>query len=84
MRRRSVGPSILMITLLVLFAVCLIYPIWLTIEGAFVSYDGGFTLYHIGEVFTNEVLRNSLFNALAIVFGKQKPVLAAVLSRIMG
>ncbi|MBC23906.1 MAG: ABC transporter permease [Phycisphaerae bacterium] len=43
----------------------LLYPIWLTIRGAFES-DSGFTLHHVLVVFTDPVLRAGLINATAI------------------
>jgi iron(III) transport system permease protein len=55
---------------LALLAVVLIWPIWLTVRGAFlqemVATGGGFTLYHVLEVFRDPVLRLGLFNAFAI------------------
>ena len=33
--------------------VFLLYPIWLTVHGGFQSRDGGFTLYHVQQVFVD-------------------------------
>ena len=49
-------------------AVVLVYPIWLTVRGAFTSVqpDGGFTTWHVIQVFRDPDLRAGLFNALLI------------------
>ena len=51
-----------------LLAVVLVYPIWLTVRGAFTSVqpDGGFTTWHVIQVFRDPDLRAGLFNALLI------------------
>ena len=55
-----------MLVLLLGFGVFLLYPIWLTIRGGFEGRGGGFTLYHIGAVFTDPTLLAGLRNAFAI------------------
>ena len=55
--------------LFLFFALFLIYPIWLTVQGGFESKDGGFTLYHIWQVFEVPVLREGFLNALGIATG---------------
>ncbi len=55
-----------MIGLLGLFAIFLIYPIWLTVRGGFETHNGGFTIYHIRAVFEDPSLRAGLLNATAI------------------
>jgi iron(III) transport system permease protein len=52
--------------ILAIFAAFLIYPIVLTVASGFVAKDGGITLFHIGEVFRNAMLRQGLLNALGI------------------
>ena len=51
-----------------LLAVVLIYPIWLTVQGGFTSVQpgGGFTLWHVLEVFRDPDLRAGILNALLI------------------
>ena len=53
-----------------LLAAVLLWPIWLTVRGAFLedpaSMGGGYTLYHVGDVFLDPILRRGLFNAFAI------------------
>ncbi len=66
MRRHGIGPIVVMAALLALFAVVLIYPIWLTIRGGFETADGGFTLGHVRQVVMDPVLRRGLVNAFAI------------------
>ena len=55
---------------LAILAVVLIWPIWLTVRGAFLLdplvSDGGFTLYHVLDVFRDPLLRLGLMNAFAI------------------
>ena len=57
-----------MLALLAYFAAFLIYPIWLTVEGAFQSRarDGGFTLFHILVIFEDPALRQGLANTFGI------------------
>ena len=53
--------------LLLVVGVPLIYPIWLGVASAFVSdEDGGFTLFHVANVFRDPVLREGLWNAFRI------------------
>ena len=56
--------------ILALLAAVLLWPIWLTVRGAFlqdmVAVGGGLTLYHVFEVFRDPVLRIGLINAFAI------------------
>jgi len=58
----------LLAMLLAVFAVFLIYPIWLTVEGGFRPAPGesGFTLKHVSLVFQDPVLRAGLINAFLI------------------
>jgi iron(III) transport system permease protein len=58
--------SLLLLGLFALFAVFLIYPIWLTVRGGFESVGGGFTLYHVRAVFADGALRAGLVNAFGI------------------
>lgn len=72
MRPRVVAQYLLLAALLGLFAVFLLYPIWLTVRGGFaedVSTGEGFTLGHIATVFADPVLRGGLVNALIIAVG---------------
>ena len=53
-----------------LLAAVLLWPIWLTVRGAFLddpaSMSGGYTLYHVVDVFLDPILRRGLINAFAI------------------
>ncbi|MDG2094529.1 MAG: ABC transporter permease subunit, partial [Phycisphaerales bacterium] len=66
MRRSKTIPWLLMISLLVGFGIFLAWPIWLVVATGFEGMDGGFTLYHIIEVFRDPVTLRGLFNALSI------------------
>ena len=66
MRRRTLVPYLLTAGLFAIFAAFLLYPIWLTIASGFESEDGGFTLYHILDVFKDDATRRGLLNALGI------------------
>ena len=67
MDRATPGQYLRLTALLLLLAATLVYPIWLTVAGAFKSTDGeGWTLYHIVEVFRDPILRTGLLNALGI------------------
>ena len=66
MHRNSPGKYLLLASLLALLGVVLLYPIWLTVKGAFVSDGGGYTLYHVLDVLRDETLRGGLVNALII------------------
>ena len=66
MRRRSLVPYLLTAGLFAFFAAFLLYPIWLTIASGFQSEGGGFTLYHILDVFKDDSTRRGLLNALGI------------------
>lgn len=66
MERVTVGQHLRLVAFLALLAAVLLYPIWLTVEGAFRGPEGGFTLFHLGEVFRDPVLRGGLLNSLAI------------------
>ncbi|MCH2145426.1 MAG: iron ABC transporter permease [Phycisphaerales bacterium] len=72
MDRNRPRDYILYVGILALLAVALLWPIWLTIRGAFLqdaaSNATGWTFYHITEVFQDPVLRLGLFNAFAIAF----------------
>jgi len=69
MRRRFLSPYLMMAGLLAIFAVFLLYPIWLTIASGFESEGGGFTLYHVLDVFKDDATRRGLFNAFGIAVG---------------
>ena len=69
MRRRSITPYLLLAGLLAIFAAFLIYPIWLTIYSGFESAEGGFTLYHVLDVFKDDATRRGLLNAFGIAIG---------------
>lgn len=69
MSRRTVWQYLLLALLLGLFAAGLIYPIWLTVRGAFAAdivTGQGFTLRHIAGVFRDPVLREGLVHSLQI------------------
>ena len=51
---------------LALFGIFLILPLILTLSGGFESKQGGFTAYHILEVFRDPLLRAGLVNSLWI------------------
>ena len=78
MQRRSLVPHLLLAGLFAFFAAFLLYPIWLTIASGFESSDGGFTLYHVFDVFRDEASRRGLFNALGIA------VATTILSFVIG
>ena len=65
MERVTAGQHVRLVAFLALLTAVLLYPIWLTVEGAFRGPEG-FTLYHLGEVFGDPVLRGGLLNSLAI------------------
>jgi len=64
--RTTPGQYLRLVLLLAILAATLLYPIWLTVEGAFRGEDEAFTLHHVGVVFTDPVLRGGLLNALVI------------------
>ncbi|MHC4833757.1 MAG: iron ABC transporter permease, partial [Planctomycetota bacterium] len=66
MDRTTPGQYLRLVLLLAILAATLLYPIWLTVEGAFRGEDEAFTLHHVGVVFTDPVLRGGLLNALVI------------------
>ncbi|MEC8321663.1 MAG: iron ABC transporter permease [Planctomycetota bacterium] len=66
MDRGSKGRYLVLASLLALLGVVLVYPIWLTVRGAFLTEDGGFTFYHVLDVLRDESLRGGLVNALII------------------
>ena len=71
MRPRIIFQYALLATLLALFAVFLLYPIWLTVKGGMIetSDDTGgvrFTFRHILQVFNDPVLRESLRNSFFV------------------
>lgn len=51
------------ISLLVFFGLFFVAPILVTIKGAFVSPDSGFTLAYVSEVFANPLYREGLWNS---------------------
>ena len=66
MGRNTPARYLLLASLLALLGVVLLYPIWLTVRGAFLTEDGGFTLYHVLDVLQDGSLRGGLVNALII------------------
>ena len=66
MGRNSPARYLLLLSLLALLGVVLLYPIWLTVRGAFLTENGGFTLYHVLDVLQDDSLRGGLVNALII------------------
>ncbi len=46
------------------FAVFFVFPIWSTVQEAFRSAEGGFTLAYVGEVFKNPIYLEGLINSL--------------------
>ncbi len=66
MDRVTPGHWLRLVALLALLAATLLYPIWLTVSGAFEADGGGFTLHHVLEVFRDPVLRSGLLNSLGI------------------
>ncbi len=60
------GQFALLAVLFGIFGAFLIYPIWLTVSGGFEGREGGFTLFHIGTVFRDPLLRQGLLNAFGI------------------
>ncbi len=66
MNRSSLTSKAIMVSLYLFFAAFLIYPIWLTVQGGFISESGGYTFHHITSVFEDPSLRNGFFNALGI------------------
>ena len=72
MDRNRTRDYVLYAGILGLLAAVLIWPIWLTIRGAFLqdatASTGGWTLYHVFDVFRDPILLLGLFNAFAIAF----------------
>lgn len=69
MRPRFLVQYAVLAALLAFFAVFLLYPIALTVRGGFASdleTGRGFTLRHVGQVFNDPVLRESLVNSLCV------------------
>ena len=69
MRMRVILRYGLLVGLLAVFAVTLIYPIWLTVRGGFAQdtvAGTGFTVVHVAGVFKDPVLLDGLINALLI------------------
>ncbi|MFO0874565.1 MAG: iron ABC transporter permease, partial [Phycisphaerales bacterium] len=65
--RRNIAAQLALIAIVALLGVVLVYPIWLTIEGAFLTRDGrGFTLHHVLSVFADPILREGLLNSLLV------------------
>ena len=62
-RRRSL---VLLSALVAILAACLLYPIALTVGGAFRADDGRFTLHHVLSVFEDPVTRRGLLNSAQI------------------
>lgn len=68
--RRRLGPQALMATLLVLLGLFLVYPIILTVSGAFVSpVDGGFSFINLQLVFEDPATLRGLFNSARVATG---------------
>jgi iron(III) transport system permease protein len=51
---------------LVFFLLFFVLPIWGTIQGAFLSADGSFTLAYVREIFLNVIYREGLLNSFLI------------------
>ncbi len=69
MRPRVLAQYALFLGVLLIFALGLLYPIWLTVRGAFASNiqtGQGFTLRHLAAVFADPVLREGLVNSFLI------------------
>lgn len=66
MSRARIGPYLLLTTVLIGFAIFLLYPMWLTVAVGFESDNGGFTLHHVIEVLDDPATRAGLINALGI------------------
>jgi iron(III) transport system permease protein len=60
------GQYVLLAALLAFLAAFLLWPIWLTIRGAFVAADGSFSAWSVLQVFRDPVLREGLVNSLLI------------------
>jgi iron(III) transport system permease protein len=60
------GQYLLLAALLAFLAAFLLWPIWLTVRGAFVAPDGGFSAWSVLQVFRDPVLREGLVNSLLI------------------
>lgn len=63
---RIAAQRIWLVALILLVGVPLCYPIWLGVASAFATDDGGFTLFHVLNVFRDPVLRDGLANAFLI------------------
>ncbi len=63
MRRRFIGQQFLILLLLALLGVFLIWPVALTVRGAFMDADGGWSLEPLRLVFTDPALRRGLLNS---------------------
>lgn len=69
LRRRSIAPRVLYVMLLAIMAAFLIWPIALTVGGAFVDPDGAFTTrYFVGDigVLNDSIYVKGLFNSLKV------------------
>lgn len=66
LRPRQFPAFALLGLILTFFAVFLLYPIWLTLRGGFEARDGGFTLFHLLEVFRDPLSRRGLVNAVGV------------------
>jgi iron(III) transport system permease protein len=56
-----------LLTLGALLGVCMLWPMWLALQGAFRTHDDtGWTTWHVAEVFRDPVTREGLLHALAI------------------
>ena len=72
LRSRNFGNYVLLVMLLALLAMFLLYPIMLTLRGAFyqdVSSRSGFTLRHLGLVFEDPATFHGIINSLKIATG---------------
>lgn len=71
--RARLAPQVGLLLLLFAFlGVALVYPVWLTVRGAFASdpvAGSGFTLSHVALVFKDPVLREGLLRAGVIALG---------------
>ena len=66
MQKSSLPSKLIMIGLYMFFAAFLVYPIWLTVQGGFMSEGGGYTFHHVISVFEDPAMRDGFINALGI------------------
>jgi ABC-type uncharacterized transport system permease subunit len=62
---RTLGSWLLFLLIFAFFAAFLVWPIWLTVRGAFWSAKGP-TLAYVAEVFQHPLYRQGLLNAMKV------------------